>query len=83
MLFDWSKILKNLEEKRGKNETEIHAILRILFLFREWHERVPFYNGLVILPRNFSKNRGKITSVYFLPRNLSAGYSKITFMVVA
>ena len=83
MLFDWSKILKNLEEKRGKNEAEIHAILRILFLFRVWHERVPFYNGLFILLRNFSKNRGKITSVYFLPRNLSAGYSKITIMVVA
>ena len=28
MLFDWFKILKNLEEKRGKNEGEIHAILR-------------------------------------------------------
>ena len=28
MLFDWVKVLKNLEEKRGKNETEIHAILR-------------------------------------------------------
>ena len=28
MLFDWFKILKTLEEKRGKNETEIHAILR-------------------------------------------------------
>ena len=27
MLFDWFKILKNLEEKRGKNEGEIHAIL--------------------------------------------------------
>ena len=27
MLFDWLKILKNLEEKRGKNQTEIHAIL--------------------------------------------------------
>ena len=27
MLFDWFKILKNLEEKRGKNQTEIHAIL--------------------------------------------------------
>ena len=28
MLFDWLKILQNLEEKRGKNQTEIHAILR-------------------------------------------------------
>ena len=28
MLFDWFKILKNLEEKRRKNEGEIHAILR-------------------------------------------------------
>ena len=27
MLFDSVKVLKNLEEKRGKNETEIHAIL--------------------------------------------------------
>ena len=27
MLFYWFKILKNLEEKRGKNEGEIHAIL--------------------------------------------------------
>ena len=27
MSFDWSKILKTLEEKRGKNENEIHAIL--------------------------------------------------------
>ena len=25
MLFDWFKILKNLEEKRGKNEGEIRA----------------------------------------------------------
>ena len=28
MLFDWFKILKTLEEKRVKNETESHAILR-------------------------------------------------------
>ena len=28
MLFDWFKVFKTLEEKRGKNETEIHAILR-------------------------------------------------------
>ena len=28
MLFDWFKILKTLEEKRGKNETKIQAILR-------------------------------------------------------
>ena len=27
MLFDWFKISKTLEEKRGKNETEIHASL--------------------------------------------------------
>ena len=27
MLFDWFKILRNLEEKNGKNEGEIHAIL--------------------------------------------------------
>ena len=27
MLFDWFKILKTLEEKRGKHETETHAIL--------------------------------------------------------
>ena len=31
MLFDWFKILKTLEEKRDKNETEIHAILRKYF----------------------------------------------------
>ena len=28
VLFDWFKILKNLEEKRGKNEGEIHGFLR-------------------------------------------------------
>ena len=28
MLFDWFKILKALDKKRGKNETEIHVILR-------------------------------------------------------
>ena len=28
MLFDWFTILKAMKEKRGKNETEIHAILR-------------------------------------------------------
>ena len=27
MLFDWFKILKNLEKKRRQNEGEIHAIL--------------------------------------------------------
>ena len=28
MLFGWFKILNSLEEKRDKNETEIHAIFR-------------------------------------------------------
>ena len=27
VLFDWFKILKNLEEKRGRNEDGIHVIL--------------------------------------------------------
>ena len=28
MLFDWFKTLKTLEEKRGKNEAEIQAVLQ-------------------------------------------------------
>ena len=27
MLFDWFKILKNLEKKKGKSDAEIHEIL--------------------------------------------------------
>ena len=27
MLFDWFKILKNLEKKKGKNDAEIYEIL--------------------------------------------------------
>ena len=27
MLFDWFKILKSLEKKKGKNDAEIHEIL--------------------------------------------------------
>ena len=30
-MFDWFKVLKNLEEKRGKNEAEIYAILHKKF----------------------------------------------------
>ena len=39
--------------------------------------------GLFILPRNFSRNSGRTTSVYILLRSWSAGFSKITFMIVA
>ena len=47
------------------------------------YEKVIFLNGLFILPQNFFKNSGRITSVYILPQNWSSGFSKDTFIIVA
>ena len=61
MLFDWFKILKNLEEKRGKNEGEIHAILhRYSFPV----SRMESEGTILECASNYMKK--KTTSLYFL-----------------
>ena len=50
MFFDWFETLKNLVEKRGKNEVEIHAILcKYSFPVQEWNVRALFYSVFQII----------------------------------